>query len=207
MTATAPTMPEPTRVLVYRHSVLVRITHWINVICIIFLVMSGLQIFNAHPALYIGQQSNFDEPDPEHARVIGEDGQAASRRSSADLQHDRRPRPLHRPTGQPQARGFPRWLTVPSYQDLATGRRWHFFFAWIFVINGLVYLDREPARPPRLARPRAERRARSAASAARSSITSGSASDGDGRDLQRAPEARLSRHHLRRAAAHRPRPG
>ena len=38
------------------------------------------------------------------------------------------------------ARGFPSWLTVPSYQDLATGRRWHFFFAWLLVVNGIVYL-------------------------------------------------------------------
>jgi thiosulfate reductase cytochrome b subunit len=37
-------------------------------------------------------------------------------------------------------RAFPSWITVPSYQDLATGRRWHFFFAWLLVINGLVYL-------------------------------------------------------------------
>jgi thiosulfate reductase cytochrome b subunit len=37
-------------------------------------------------------------------------------------------------------RAFPSWLTIPSYQDLATGRRWHFFWAWVFVINGLVYL-------------------------------------------------------------------
>jgi thiosulfate reductase cytochrome b subunit len=37
-------------------------------------------------------------------------------------------------------RGFPSWLTLPSFQDLATGRRWHFFFAWAFVINGVVYL-------------------------------------------------------------------
>ena len=35
---------------------------------------------------------------------------------------------------------FPSWITLPSYQDLATGRRWHFFFAWLFVINGLVYI-------------------------------------------------------------------
>ncbi|HWG03783.1 MAG TPA: cytochrome b/b6 domain-containing protein, partial [Beijerinckiaceae bacterium] len=34
----------------------------------------------------------------------------------------------------------PSWITVPSEQDLATGRRWHFFFAWIFVLNGLIYL-------------------------------------------------------------------
>ena len=36
--------------------------------------------------------------------------------------------------------GFPSWITLPSYRDLATGRRWHFFFAWLFVLNGLAYL-------------------------------------------------------------------
>jgi thiosulfate reductase cytochrome b subunit len=29
---------------------------------------------------------------------------------------------------------------VPSWRDLATGRRWHFFLAWLFVLNGLIYL-------------------------------------------------------------------
>lgn len=29
--------------------------------------------------------------------------------------------------GEQVARGFPAWLTLPSGQDLATGRRWHFF--------------------------------------------------------------------------------
>ena len=42
--------------------------------------------------------------------------------------------------GELSPRAFPSWITIPSYQDLATGRRWHFFFAWFFVINGLVYL-------------------------------------------------------------------
>jgi thiosulfate reductase cytochrome b subunit len=28
---------------------------------------------------------------------------------------------------------------LPSYQDLSAGRRWHFFFAWVFVINGALY--------------------------------------------------------------------
>jgi thiosulfate reductase cytochrome b subunit len=36
-------------------------------------------------------------------------------------------------------RGFPSWMTIPRYQDLATGRRWHFFFAWLLVINGAVF--------------------------------------------------------------------
>ena len=41
--------------------------------------------------------------------------------------------------GDLEERGFPSWATLPSYQDLAMGRRWHFFFAWILVLNGLVY--------------------------------------------------------------------
>jgi thiosulfate reductase cytochrome b subunit len=47
---------------------------------------------------------------------------------------------LSEQSGQLRARGFPSWLTLPSYQDLATGRRWHFFIAWLLVINGLVYV-------------------------------------------------------------------
>jgi thiosulfate reductase cytochrome b subunit len=42
--------------------------------------------------------------------------------------------------GQASERAFPAWLTLPSYQDLAEGRRWHIFFAWCFVLNGAAYL-------------------------------------------------------------------
>jgi thiosulfate reductase cytochrome b subunit len=38
------------------------------------------------------------------------------------------------------ARGFPSWLTLPGVQWLALGRRWHLFFAWLFVLNGLIYV-------------------------------------------------------------------
>jgi len=37
-------------------------------------------------------------------------------------------------------RPWPDWLTIPSYMDLADARHWHFFFAWILVINGALYL-------------------------------------------------------------------
>lgn len=37
-------------------------------------------------------------------------------------------------------RGFPSWMTIPSTQWLSMARRWHFFFAWAFVINGVCYL-------------------------------------------------------------------
>ncbi|HET9576733.1 MAG TPA: cytochrome b/b6 domain-containing protein [Usitatibacter sp.] len=40
-----------------RHALAVRIMHWINAIAVVVLLMSGLQIFNAHPALYWGKSS------------------------------------------------------------------------------------------------------------------------------------------------------
>ena len=49
--------------LVARHTRITRLTHWINLLCVIVLLMSGLQIFNAHPALYWGQIG----ADPGHA--------------------------------------------------------------------------------------------------------------------------------------------
>ena len=55
-------MAKPMRVLVPRHGPVVRITHWINVLAVSLLLMSGLQIFNAHPALYWGHKSTFATP-------------------------------------------------------------------------------------------------------------------------------------------------
>jgi thiosulfate reductase cytochrome b subunit len=40
----------------------------------------------------------------------------------------------------PSARAFPSWLTIPGYYSLAGARRWHFFFGWLFVLNGLLYV-------------------------------------------------------------------
>ena len=50
------------REVIYRHSGAVRVTHWINALVLLVLLMSGLQIFNAHPALYLGEKSDFDKP-------------------------------------------------------------------------------------------------------------------------------------------------
>jgi thiosulfate reductase cytochrome b subunit len=130
----------PPRVVIRRHSLVVRITHWINVLCILVLVMSGLQIFNAHPALYVGQKADFDHPvlsmsaRNSPAGPIGETQILGARFNTTGFLG------LSTTNGTLQARGFPHWLTLPSYQDLATGRRWHFFFAWLFVINGVIYV-------------------------------------------------------------------
>src|SRR5713101_5060430 len=50
------------RELIYRHSLFVRLTHWINVLCIALLLMSGLQIFNAHPMLHWGIMGGDTDP-------------------------------------------------------------------------------------------------------------------------------------------------
>src|SRR3954465_6016849 len=54
MVIVAEAPPRARGMLVYRHSIAVRLTHWINVLCLSFLLLSGLQIFNAHPELYWG---------------------------------------------------------------------------------------------------------------------------------------------------------
>lgn len=49
--------------VIYRHTRIVRVAHWINALCFLVLLMSGLQIFNAHPRLYWGQAgADFDTP-------------------------------------------------------------------------------------------------------------------------------------------------
>jgi thiosulfate reductase cytochrome b subunit len=104
--------------------------------------MSGLQIFNAHPSLYFGQQSDFANPALSMRAVIGPDGKPMGETRIGGLTFDTTGflGLSAGANGEPRARGFPSWLTLPSYQDLATGRRWHFFFAWLFVINGAVYI-------------------------------------------------------------------
>src|SRR5580698_10237764 len=96
------------RVAIYRHPLPVRITHWMNALCLLVLLLSGLQILNAHPALYWGNASVFSNP------LVT--------------------------FGSGQGPAFPSWATIPGWQDLASGRRWHFFFAWLFVLNGLLYV-------------------------------------------------------------------
>jgi thiosulfate reductase cytochrome b subunit len=130
----------PGPVFVYRHSVLRRITHWINVIAITFLVLSGLQIFNARPDLYWGHQSDFDAPLVSMTARNTPDGPVGETKIFGWTFDTTGFLGLSYRDGELEARGFPWWMTVPTYRDLATGRRWHFFFAWVFAINGVIYL-------------------------------------------------------------------
>ncbi len=144
-TTSAPLPPaaKPASYLYLRHRWPVRLTHWLNVLSLTILLMSGLSIFNAHPSLdwgkssYTGRPSFFEITSRVDAqgqpvgitRVFGYDFVTTGVlgiSTSAD--------------GQVSALAFPGWATIPSRYSLAGARLWHFFFAWLLVLNGLVYL-------------------------------------------------------------------
>lgn len=132
---------KPRREVIYRHTVPVRLSHWVNALTIFVLVGSGLNIFNAHPALYWGQKG--DEYDRPFLALQALDTAAGSRGVTrvGPFQFDTTGvLGLSRQQGELTPRGWPEWITLPSVTDLADARHWHFFFAWILVLNGLVYL-------------------------------------------------------------------
>ena len=127
--------------VIYRHSGAVRLTHWVNALVLLVLLMSGLQIFNAHPALYLGSKSDFDDP----VLAMGAAQQGDSIKGvTMVLGHSFDTTGVFGVVvdsdGGMEERGFPWSVTLPGHRDLATGRRWHFFFAWFFLLNGLAYL-------------------------------------------------------------------
>jgi thiosulfate reductase cytochrome b subunit len=131
-----PTTSPPTVQTIYRHSLLIRLTHWLNAVAVVILIMSGLQIFNAHPALYWGDRSDRDQPLLSIRAVRSDDGHVQGVTTVLGHQLDT--------TGilgysNQSIRAFPAWATIPSTKWLAMGRQWHLFFAWVFVVNGLLF--------------------------------------------------------------------
>ena len=126
--------------MIYRHRLPVRIMHWVNVACLAILLMSGLQIFNAHPALYWGEDSR------ESTKVL----EITQKEAQGQWRGITRVGPFEfdtdgvlgssRGADGMELRAFPAWITIPGPQWLAMGRLWHFFFAWLFVANGVAYV-------------------------------------------------------------------
>ncbi|MGH8182807.1 MAG: cytochrome b/b6 domain-containing protein, partial [Rhodanobacteraceae bacterium] len=139
--AAAPPSVRTLRRVIYRHTLPLRIMHWINAICLLILLGSGLQIFNAHPALYWGQRSHFAHPWLMLGATQTRDGQLHGVTQIGAHSFDTTGWfGVSKMDGQPTVRGFPSWATIPGPQWLAMGRAWHFFFAWIFVINGVCFV-------------------------------------------------------------------
>lgn len=126
---------------VKRHGLATRLWHWLNVICLFVLLTSGLQIFNAHPALYWGNDSNFDDPWLSITAMRTAAGEPVGVTHVGGLQFETTGvLGLFRHNGELNVRAFPAWATLPSSQWLAMGRYWHFAFAWIYGPLLLAYL-------------------------------------------------------------------
>ncbi len=123
--------------LVKRHRLSTRLWHWLNLVTLGVMMMSGLMIFNAHPRLYWGQyganadhawfeigstaNTGFIVAGPLRIETTGVLG-----RWSQD--------------GQVQRRAFPHWITIPSRYNLADARLWHLAFAWVLGLSLLLYM-------------------------------------------------------------------
>jgi thiosulfate reductase cytochrome b subunit len=123
----------------YRHSFVTRFTHWLTALSMLVLIMSGLQIFNAAPYLDASDLSN-----PSHRVLsIGQAGADGNVGTTKIFGHTFVTTHWLGYTDSGQSgesgRAFPGWSTLPAYQDLASGRHWHFFFGWALLLAALAY--------------------------------------------------------------------
>ena len=99
----------PATTIASRHSLIVRVTHWLTALCFFALLITGVEIFISHPRLYWGETGN----------VL----------TSAWLQV---PIPSSRPAVQ-TGYGY----TLPDQNGWS--RALHFQSAWLLVFTGLLY--------------------------------------------------------------------
>ncbi|MEP7348476.1 MAG: cytochrome b/b6 domain-containing protein [Sphingorhabdus sp.] len=126
--------------VIKRHRLSTRIWHWTNALTLLVLLMSGLMIFNAHPRLYWGQYGANDDA----AWLVIDDAGDTGFIELAGLRVETTGvlGIWENAEGEIDRRAFPYWITIPSGYDLETGRRWHFFFAWIFALALTAYMVR-----------------------------------------------------------------
>ncbi len=130
----------PTRA--YRHPLAVRAWHWLNAGCFVILLLSGFQIFNAHPRLYLGDTGYYDTP-----AIFEIGGRPDVIRQESWVRFGSVQIPTTHVLGGAEVTGmgvrnlaFPPWLRLPSKNHLGLGRGWHFLTAWVFAISLTSYL-------------------------------------------------------------------
>src|SRR5438132_5723349 len=108
--------------LYLRHTLGVRVMHWINVLSLTVLLMSGLMIFNAHPALDWRKSSYTGHPS--FLRIGSREG--ADGRSigvTTVFGHDFETTGVlgvsKRSDGRVAEVAFPSWITIPGHYSLA----------------------------------------------------------------------------------------
>ena len=137
-TAREPTLSPGPGDVVKRHRLSTRLWHWLNVVTLAVMLMSGLMIFNAHPRLYWGQyganadpawfeigsteNTGFVQAGPLRVETTGVLGRWTDQDANV------------------QRRAFPYWITIPSRYSLADARLWHLAFAWVLGVSLFAYM-------------------------------------------------------------------
>jgi len=128
--------------VIYRHGLPVRMWHWVNALCVIVLLMSGLMIFNTGPFLSWGEEGHLQMPALLSVQTSDLDGP----NPRSQLQIGRHTFDTSGVLGVPHqtrwgrvAFAVPPALTFPPSFDLNLGRGWHFLMAWVFMLNAAAY--------------------------------------------------------------------
>lgn len=138
-------MSEPaSREVVYRHSLLVRLWHWVSALSVAILLLTGLYIFNMHPALYWGEDGHEGIPTFLAVKMQGLDTthptstlQIGSHvfNTTGVLGHAFGPPGKQRPW-----LAFHPIMVFPLPGHLGDARGWHFLMAWVLVVGSLIYV-------------------------------------------------------------------
>ncbi len=97
-----------------------RVTHFLTVIFIVLLIRSGLEIFSAHPKLYLDDDAK--------------EGSEWFRWTKKRMPKDK----LWTSTDEEEA--FSPWVALPGRGLLGLGRHWHFFSVICWIGTGVVYV-------------------------------------------------------------------
>jgi thiosulfate reductase cytochrome b subunit len=132
----------PPREVMIRHTVAVRLTHWINAFIVTLLLASGLRIFSYHPVLYWGNDGHDGLPSFLSIAALTDDATGRPAGVTTIMGHSFDTTGIlgisYNVSGEPVEAALPGWLMLPG--GLSFGRDIHFDAAWLLVINGLVYL-------------------------------------------------------------------
>lgn len=97
-----------------------RMTHFVNLLCMTLLIRSGLEILSAHPKLYWRDDCH---PGSEWLK----------------LTRKKLPRDMLW-TSKDEEEPFPSWLALPGRQHLGLGRHWHYLAVIGWVLTGITYV-------------------------------------------------------------------
>ncbi|HXS60932.1 MAG TPA: molybdopterin-dependent oxidoreductase [Candidatus Sulfopaludibacter sp.] len=99
-----------------------RFAHFINLIFIVMLIRSGIEILSALPKLYW------------HDNAIP--GKEWIRFTKKKFLPDFKKRVW---ISLEEEESFPSWLSLPGHKNLGMGRHWHFFSIIFWILNGAIY--------------------------------------------------------------------